>query len=396
MYLYIMKIDLNINNYNRSELIDMINLPINFDKIILEEQTKKIIENILKDSSINKSLKDNIIIFLNNVKNVILDPNSIKIANTNIIKESNNIIQIQKSIPFVNSRPNEYFIGAINPLKKRTIIQNLNIDTRFRDNFHNSTASNFNITIPIKINNILQMQLISIQLPNIYYTISSAYNNNYFSITINGLNSKISIPFGNYNPVTIMDAINTNLTALGAPFSFVSFTADPNTLKTIIEPNGSGTITSLELTFYEPNDDNTCNPIIQQLTLGWLLGFRQSYYKDELNYISEGAIDLYGSKYFYLVVDDFNNNVNDNFVGAFKSSILQKNIIARITPNKEIEPIKVLFQNDFGLVAPAREYFGPINIQMLNIQLLDEYGRIVDLNNMDYNFCLSLITIYDL
>ena len=75
---------------------------------------------------------------------------------------------------------------------------------------------------------------------------------------------------------------------------------------------------------------------------------------------------------------------------------LQKNIIARITPNKEIEPIKVLFQNDFGLVSPPREYFGPINIQILNIQLLDEYGRIVDLNNMNYNFCLSLITIYDL
>lgn len=391
-----MNFNLSINDYTYDELIEMFGLPVNFDKIILETQINKLVNKINLDKSIKEKTKQLTIDFLNKAKNLFLD--RFKDPQTEIISIDNNshIIQKQKNTAYVNSRPNEYFIGAINPLKKRTIIQNLNIDTRFRDNFHNSTASNFNITIPIKINNILQMQLISIQLPNIYYTISSAYNNNYFSITINGINSKISIPFGNYNPVTIMDAINTNLTALGAPFSFVSFIADPNTSKTTIEPNGSGTITSLELTFYEPNDDNTCNPIIQQLTLGWLLGFRQPYYKDELNYISEGAIDLTGSKYFYLVVDDFNNNVNDNFVGAFKSSILQKNIIARITPNKEIEPIKVLFQNDFGLVAPPREYFGPINIQMLNIQLLDEYGRIVDLNNMNYNFCLSLITIYDL
>lgn len=391
-----MNFDLSIDDYNYDELIEMFGLPVNFDKIILENQINKLVNKINLDKSIKEKTKQLTIDFLNKSKNLIL--NRFKDPQTEIISIDNNshIIQKQKNTAYVNSRPNEYFIGAINPLKKRTIIQNLNIDTRFRDNFHNSTSSNFNITTPIKINNILQMQLISIQLPNIYYTISSAYNNNYFSITINGININFSIPFGNYNPVTIMDAINANLMALGSPFSFVSFTADPNTLKTIIEPNGSGTITSLELTFYEPNDDNTCNPIIPQLTLGWLLGFRQSHYKDELNYISEGAIDLTGSKYFYLVVDDFNNNVNDNFVGAFKSSILQKNIIARITPNKEIEPIKVLFQNDFGLVSPPREYFGPINIQMLNIQLLDEYGRFVDLNNMDYNFCLSLITIYDL
>ena len=69
--------------------------------------------------------------------------------------------------------------------------------------------------------------------------------------------------------------------------------------------------------------------------------------------------------------------------------------MARISTNV-FGSIKVLFLSDFGLVAQPREYFGPVNIQTLNIQLLDEYGRIVDLNNMDFNFCLSLITIYDL
>jgi len=27
---------------------------------------------------------------------------------------------------------------------------------------------------------------------------------------------------------------------------------------------------------------------------------------------------------------------------------------------------------------------------------LDEYGRVIDLNNMDFSFCLTLQSIYDL
>jgi hypothetical protein len=49
-----------------------------------------------------------------------------------------------------------------------------------------------------------------------------------------------------------------------------------------------------------------------------------------------------------------------------------------------------------ALITTPREYFGPVDIQNLTIQLLDEYGRIVDLNNMDFSFCLTLTTSYDL
>ena len=38
-------------------------------------------------------------------------------------------------------------------------------------------------------------------------------------------------------------------------------------------------------------------------------------------YVSEGIIDLYGPKYAYLIVDDYNNNVNNSFYSAFNSSL---------------------------------------------------------------------------
>jgi hypothetical protein len=73
---------------------------------------------------------------------------------------------------------------------------------------------------------------------------------------------------------------------------------------------------------------------------------------------------------------------------------LNKNILARIT--LQTATYDILSQNNLSLITNPREYFGPVDIQRLNIQLLDEYGRIIDLNNMDFSFCLTMKEIYDL
>jgi hypothetical protein len=96
----------------------------------------------------------------------------------------------------------------------------------------------------------------------------------------------------------------------------------------------------------------------------------------------------------YLVIDDFNNNVNNNFYGAFKSSLLNNNILARISVSSKL--FTIYSENNFNIVTNPRTYFGPVNIQNVNVQLLDEYGRVVDLNNMDYSFCLTFQTSYDI
>ena len=74
--------------------------------------------------------------------------------------------------------------------------------------------------------------------------------------------------------------------------------------------------------------------------------------------------------------------------------MLNKNILARIS--LQANTFNVLEQSNLLITTTPRQYFGPINLSNLDIQLLDEYGRIVDLNNMDFSFCLSLITVYDL
>ena len=53
-------------------------------------------------------------------------------------------------------------------------------------------------------------------------------------------------------------------------------------------------------------------------------------------------------------------------------------------------------QNNLSLITSPRQYFGPVDIQKFNIQLLDEYGRIVQMNFMEYSFCLTFTSVYDI
>jgi hypothetical protein len=251
------------------------------------------------------------------------------------------------------------------------------------------------------------MQLSAIELPTTYYVVSKQYGNNFFNLTITTLSSAtpfstiIKIPDGNYDQNSILYAINNQLSLAGAPYNNISFainltngtSGSGQTLVGIV-PSPSETITAIELNFqadiYGNPDQGTPLP----LKFGWLLGFRNGIYINNLNYVSEGILDISGPRYLFLVVDDHNNSVNNGFYSALNSSMLNKNILARIS--LQANTYNILEQNNLNLITTPREYFGPVNLKNLNIQLLDEYGRVVDLNNMDYSFCVTLITTYDI
>ena len=413
-----MNFDLNIENYNRDELIEMFELPSNFDKNIIEIKEARLKDSIINNKEINKETQVKTLNFLLKAKNIILNDSqpqkngtfqqkiedfynsSYELKTSKLEDRQEHMVQVRPEKPYLSSYPSEFFPGIINPIKKRTIKKNLNIDTKFRENYYTSSASNFNFSLPINFNDVLQMQLASIELPTTYYVVSKQYGNNFFSITVDSSASiVINIPDGNYTQETIMKSINSQLTLAGAPYSDVVFIVNltngtTGSGQTLVGFSAIGTHSKLELNFqadrYGVSDRNTPLP----LKLGWILGFRNGIYTGSINYVSEGVVDIKGPKYFFLVVDDYNNSVNNNFYSAFNSSILNKNILARIS--LQSNTFNVLEQNNLSLVTTPREYFGPVNIQTMNVQLLDEYGRIVDLNNMDFSFCVTLTTVYDL
>jgi hypothetical protein len=419
--------DLNIKNYSIDELKDMFDLPTNYDENIVEIQSTKLRDNILKNNKIDGGLREKTINFLVEAKNILLinnqpEPNNNKfqqtltelynsaydLKTTKIEDPQEHMVQVRNKKPYLSSFPSEFFPGVINPLKRRVNRKNLNIDTRFRENYYTSLSTNFQITLPLIMNDVLTMQLQALELPTSFYTISKLYKNNYFTISGNiegdpAVTHIITIPNGNYNYDGIESVINDALIALGGVFQYIKFKVD---LNTAININGTDhMVVSIDPTYVGPPFEFSLNFLADQngyddpntdlqLKFGWLLGFRKGIYEGLTTYTSEGIVDLTGPRYLYLVIDDYNNNVNNNFYGAFKSSLLNNNILARISVSSKL--FTIYSENNFNIVTNPRTYFGPVDIRNINVQLLDEYGRIVDLNSMDYSFCLTFQTSYDI
>ena len=417
-----MNFDLNINNYTKGELIEMFELPQNYDKNILEIKETKLRDSIINNREINKDIQILTTNFLIKAKNILLNTSQqesnqsaellsekiLEIYNTSyelkpskLTDPGEHMVQERPEKPYLSSFPSEYFPGIINPLKKRTIKKNLNIDSRFRDNYYSSSASNFSVFLPAQFNNVLTMQLTAIELPITYYNVSKQYGNSFFSITVDTSSNTdtgiVNIPDGNYNFEGIVNVINNELALLGGNFSFITFLININNAsgsgQMMVGPNNTS-ITAITLNFQADRFGNDDRSTPLPLKFGWLLGFRNGIYTNSINYVSEGIVDMIGPRYVYLVIDDHNNNVNNGFFSAFNSSLLNNNILARIS--LQASSFNIQIENNLNIVSTSREYFGPINLQAITVQLLDDYGRNLDLNNMDFSFCLTLTTGYDI
>ena len=253
---------------------------------------------------------------------------TINSGSTNIIKQPNT--------PYGQSMPSEFYQGTINPLNKRILRQNINIDTRFRENYYTSNASNFHVNLPIRLTQVVSLQLSAMEMPTTFYVISKVFGNNFFVLEISGQEPLIvTIPDGNYDYLALQNYINNYLTTV-ATGSYTNI----NCLVDINTPGGAGPVAgsgkmifgsttgtqSFSLNFLVDRYGNEDRQTPLPLKLGWLMGYRGGYYENAYTYPSEGVVNLIGPRYIYLVIDDFNNNVNDGFYGAFTSSILNKNI----------------------------------------------------------------------
>jgi hypothetical protein len=113
-------------------------------------------------------------------------------------------------------------------------------------------------------------------------------------------------------------------------------------------------------------------------------------------YIAEGILNIAGPKYLFLVINDFNNNVHNKYTSLVMSgvSFQASNVLARISmPYGKNE---IGYDDTSDLIPKIREYFGPVRIEKLHIQLVDELGRIVDLNNNDISLLLDFQCLYNL
>jgi hypothetical protein len=221
---------------------------------------------------------------------------------------------------------------SLNPNLKNTISRFVNLDSQFRQlSGINSNSTNYTLDLSDTLKNVLSMRLYSYQIPYSWYVIDPIYNNTCLWITNGDKNVPVTMPAGNYSASDFVAQLNTSFTESG--FVFFNPPVSYNTKNgkitlnlyggSINNQNYSFTIsTNTLITFFDFTAHLVClqtclnnNNYLDQ-TLGWLMGYRVPYENVNQNgNTATSVLDLIGTKYLILAIDDFNqNHVNNGLV----------------------------------------------------------------------------------
>ncbi len=272
-----------------------------------------------------------------------------------------------------------------NKLKNRIIITQLSIDTKFRKDYFRTNSTDFLLDLPTPLTKVISMRLASLEIPNISHVISANQGNHGFKYTINNVTHYPTIVSGNYEYWKLTETLNdVSGGALNANGLHVYI--NEKSLRTTITSTGGQ---NFKLNFGNVHDE-TAPPM---KSLGWLMGFRSKYYEGSNTYTSEAAIDLAGTRYMFLSINDFNQSVHDVVTVLYENSFMRDNILARITM-KEGKGV-IMFDDNTDNVTKRRHFFGPVDISKLHIRLIDEYGIPIDMMGIDWSFALEFQILYE-
>ena len=270
----------------------------------------------------------------------------------------------------------------------------INIDTRFKDDYETNNLSKQNVTLPERYTDVRNISVVSAEIPMSYFNISSALGNNAFKIIEDAIEEIVVVPDGEYTSTSLVSMIN------GLILSHNEISINNNT--TITHTDNSHGHTQAVFDFSVDASGNRSRFGFKS-SLGWLLGFRTptfTFTGTELtNYINNGLTssaiaNLSGPRYLYLVVDEFTSSGNQSsFVSPLPNSLINKNILARISVSKQDYPFGSILPANLSnglLMTDVRSYTGKVDIQKLNVQLVNEFGNVIDLNGDDFSFCLKI------
>jgi len=423
------------DTYNLKEMLSHFHIYTDLDEIDHEHVIN--ITNV-KLKSIQESSKDNnYILFMKKAREIIHQAIAKKQQKLTPIFTTH-IIQKQKVEPVNHVSEYKYPTSNLNNIERRTITKTICFDTRFRNNYEYTNSNDILWNLPSPLKNVVSMKLVSIQLPIQYYMFSSANKNNRFKIKLYNMadfsdnEMDIIIPDGNYLAGEFQTVMNSIFTNLGNGLQYLFFDINEYTSHSIIRAKdiNDNTYETLHCPydttsiFYSPDFyfelDFMENPqyynTILYLNAGWTMGFNKRKYTITKNNIfvdyanPPGTVSntmciyksylesemSYGSSvyhYAFLSVNDFINNYSSNIYAITdNNNYLQNNILAKF--NITTSHNTTLMDDLTGSITNIRPYFGPVSIEKLHIQLINMYGRPIDILNNNYSFSIEFTLIY--
>ncbi|MAH21090.1 MAG: hypothetical protein CMB96_06635 [Flavobacteriaceae bacterium] len=327
--------------------------------------------------------------------------------------------------------------GYINPINVRTTMQTMNIDSRFRTNYYNSTSTKFSINLAEPQKKVVGLKLAALEIPLSHYAICASRGNACMLIQTNGDSAgsdiwwRVRLPDGNYEnsyteqsqafniELAMNDAISLaepgilsselKWTPISTPsvklIEAVAYSVDHasgrSTFAQAEKLEGADTTSSNQAKgffFNVDHDGNVDTARNIQQCLGWQLGFRAATYEAELC-VSEAPCIITGPRYGFIAINDFQNNSAPTCIVHFADSTMQHNIIGRFGLTNQMADSGIYqLMCDSCISNPTytvREYFGPTNIQRLEFTLYDDLGNVLDLNGCDWSCLLVFEKQYD-
>ena len=296
-----------------------------------------------------------------------------------------------------------------------------NIDTKFRDDYQEyskTVPTQYTVSLPQTITNVKSITVSNAEIPVSFFNISASLGNNSMQIVGASTTYVLVIRDGVYTSASLKTEINYQLTQLAINTSIsydISGNGTNSTVYSAFTVSGNNTYTFN----FAVKTDNTCSAIINlpvganpvtgvtasfdkyhvKSKFGWLLGFRNITYRvvstTFKNQYSENAIDLSNPRYLYLVVDEFTSSNPNSFISHLPTSLVNKNILAKINMDYQVYPLgsgaylPANYSNGH-LLSDKRVYTGKVDLQRLKIQLVNEYGSHMNLNGLDFSFCLEI------
>jgi len=507
-------VDTDINNYNFNELTQLLNVSNKgFSLRELESEYKKRLE-INKELE-QEDLKENLEKFFENVYHFLIK-HAIDFKNEDNKKNNDFIEDIDKKLNYLvdfnyKSKPeilsNVVSANTINqsniPLNPRTydiIKKQISINSEFRKKSANKTnkkvcinnqntivtdvslalfldtSTDFTIELPEIMDNVISMELVNTEIPNLVNTFSIRKGNYEFKVTIGPSGgpfeiTNIYIPTGvwivsefqeylstNYFDVDILEGgVLKNELLRYLVFDIPAWSAKPlfrfKTPEELTEFNTiSGTATLLtepilitleysienilheylcknterQFTSYKNGNENKINfgltclgtmgfDIDQVLERGSELGDAADpifiKYNDNNyiyppislsistpitynGYLQALKVYAYSSETaLYVCVNDFiGNHGQQILLLGYDKTLTADNILARVAVKQQ--PFQQNIYNSLLDYSIKREYYGGVRIRKLSIQIIDKYGRIVDLSDYPTNFVFEFTIQY--
>lgn len=277
--------------------------------------------------------------------------------------------------------------GVSKPLREKIV----NIDTKYRNNYDYNDYVSINMVFGEKLSEIRSMEVVSIDIPITFYNIyanndCNTNGNNYLRIKNGGTSKILTLTPNYYTNSSLTTEINTQLNNLSLATD-ISYSIVNN--KSYFKSNTStySLATNVDIcgNNYELNNQNN---------LGWVLGFRDtSYNLTTSGLTSESILNLKTPRYLFLVINEFSQGNSNSFVSPLDKTNQNKNIIAKISipsPTTFGDTLCATKENGL-LVSEVRKYLEKVNIQRMNLQLLDDAGRVIHLNGADFSVCLRLV-----